>query len=53
MYVHVRISTVNKWDYGSGRTNIRQLVSELSLSKSVENELSDISGYYGLVSIVF
>ena len=28
-------STVAKWDCGSGRTNIRQLVSKLSLSESV------------------
>ena len=28
-------STIAKWEHGSGRTNIRQLVSQLSLSESV------------------
>ena len=32
-YQATRFSTVAKWDYGSGRTNISQLVSQLSLSE--------------------
>ena len=32
-YQATRISTVAKWDYGSRRTNIRQHVSQLSLSE--------------------
>ena len=45
------ISIVAKWDYGSGRTIIRQLVSQLSLSESMVQ--GEPWGVFHMISIIY